>query len=78
MPDSARGVAGNHPGVYRAFGIEPTEYQMAVVKTVSNFQWFRPLSSAIIRVDTPGPTQSDIRGLPWQRVPRPIYPLEPL
>lgn len=72
----ARGVAGNHPGVYRAFGVEPTEYQMAVLKTASNFQWFRPLSSAIIRVDTPGPTQSDIRGLPWKRVPRPIYPLD--
>jgi microcystin degradation protein MlrC len=73
---SARGVAGNHPGVYRAFGVEPTDYQMAVLKTASNFQWFRPLSSAIIRVDSPGPTQSDIRGLPWQRVPRPIYPLD--
>jgi microcystin degradation protein MlrC len=73
-----RGVAGNHPGVYRAFGVEPAEYRMAVLKTASNFQWFAPLSSGVIRVDTPGPTQSDIASLPWARIPRPIYPLDEL
>jgi len=71
-----RGLAGNHPGVYRAFGVEPRDYHVAVVKTASNFQYFRPISTEVIRVDTPGPTQSDILGLPWRRVPRPIYPLD--
>ena len=65
-----------HPDVYRAFGIEPADYQMAVVKAGSNFQWFAPISSKVIRVDSPGPTQSDIIGLPWERIPRPIYPLD--
>ena len=73
-----RGLAGNHPGVYRAFGVEPRDYHVAVVKTASNFQWFRPISTEVIRVDTPGPTQSDIQSLPWRRVPRPIYPLDTL
>jgi microcystin degradation protein MlrC len=71
-----RGMAGNHPGIYRAFGVEPADYRMAVLKTASNFQYFAPITSLVIRVDTPGPTQSDLAGLPWSRVPRPIYPLD--
>jgi microcystin degradation protein MlrC len=71
-----RGTAGNVPDTYRAFGIEPTDYKMAVLKTASNFQYFAPISSRVIRVDTPGPGQSNVKGLPWKRVPRPIFPME--
>jgi microcystin degradation protein MlrC len=70
------GIGGNHPDVYRAFGIEPADYKMAVLKTASNFQYFAPISSGVIRADTAGPTQSDIVGLPWERLPRPIYPVD--
>ena len=70
------GAAGNVPDVYRAFGIEPGDYQMAVLKTASNFQFFAPISSQVIRVDTRGPGQSDVKTLPWRRVPRPIWPME--
>jgi microcystin degradation protein MlrC len=73
-----RGVAGNLPDVYRAFGVEPTEHKMAVLKTASNFQFFAPIASQVIRVDTRGPGQSDVETLPWRRVPRPIYPLDPI
>ncbi len=71
-----RGVAGNVPSVYRAMGVEPAEYKMAVLKTASNFQYFSPIASQVIRADTRGPGQSDVFTLPWQRVPRPIYPIE--
>ncbi|HEX2553908.1 MAG TPA: M81 family metallopeptidase [Microvirga sp.] len=73
-----RGVAGNVPDVYRAFGIEPADYKMAVLKTASNFQYFAPIASQVIRVDTSGPGQSDVFTLPWQRIPRPVYPLDPI
>ena len=73
-----RGVAGNVPDVYQAFGVEPTKYKMVVLKTASNFQYFAPLTSQVIRVDTRGPGQSDIFTLPWQRIPRPIFPLDPI
>lgn len=73
-----RGVAGNLPEVYRAFGVEPRDYKMAVLKTASNFQYFKPISSQVIRVDTTGPGQSDVFGLPWKRIPRPVYPLDPI
>jgi microcystin degradation protein MlrC len=71
-----RGVAGNLPGVYEASGVDVGQYHMAVLKTASNFQYFADLTSTVVRVDTRGPGQSDIRTLPWKRIPRPIYPLE--
>jgi microcystin degradation protein MlrC len=73
-----RGVAGNLPDAYSAFGVEPTDYKIAVVKTASNFQYFAPLTSEVIRADTGGPGQSDVQGLPWKRIPRPVYPLDPI
>ena len=71
-----RGVACNAPEVYRAFGIEPCNYKIAVLKTASNFQFFAPIASRIIRADTAGPGQSDVFTLPWKRLARPIYPLD--
>lgn len=71
-----RGVAGNLPGVYEAFGIDLSQYKMAVLKTASNFQYFAPITSQVIRADTRGPGQSDVFTLPWKRIPRPVYPLE--
>jgi microcystin degradation protein MlrC len=73
-----RGVAGNVPDVYRAFGIEPADHHVAVLKTASNFQYFAPITSRVIRADTRGPGQSDVFGLPWRRIPRPVYPLDPI
>jgi microcystin degradation protein MlrC/regulator of RNase E activity RraA len=73
-----RGVAGNTPGVYRAFGVEPRDYAVAVVKTASNFQFFAEITDRVVRADTTGPGQSQVETLPWARVPRPIWPLEPV
>lgn len=70
------GVGGVLPVVYEHFGLVPSEFKMAVVKTASNFQYFDAISSQVIRANTPGPSQSDITSLPWQRIPRPIYPLD--
>ena len=72
------GVAGIHPAVYRHVGIEPADFQMIVMKTASNFQYMTPFTSTMIRAATPGPTQSDIAALPWQRIPRPCFPMESL
>jgi microcystin degradation protein MlrC len=70
------GVGGIHPGVYRHLGVEPADYKMIVMKTASNFQYMRDITTAFVRVATPGPTQSDVRSLPWSRIPRPMYPLD--
>ena len=70
------GAGGIHPAAYRHVGVEPGDHQMVVMKTASNFQYMAPLTSEVIRVATPGPTQSDLTALPWQRAPRPIFPLD--
>ena len=76
MISQKRGLAGNLPDIWRAFGIEPADARMAILKTASNFQYFAPITSRVIRVDTAGPGQSDVKGLPWRRLPRPIHPLD--
>lgn len=72
------GVGGNHPSIYRSFGLDPAQAKIAVMKTASNFQFFRDLTSAIIRVDSAGPTMSHLEQFTWRHVPRPIYPLDDL
>lgn len=72
------GVGGIHPGVYRHLGVEPSGYKMIVMKTASNFQYMRDITTDFVRVATPGPTQSDVHSLPWSRIPRPMFPLDPM
>jgi microcystin degradation protein MlrC len=72
------GVGGIHPGVYRNLGVEPSDYKMIVMKTASNFQYMNDITTTFVRVATPGPTQSDVTSLPWSRIPRPMFPLDPL
>jgi microcystin degradation protein MlrC len=74
----ARGIGGNHPIVYRHFGIEPAEAKMAVLKTASNWQYYKDMTSEVIRVDTPGATMSNLHGFKWEQLPRAIYPLDDL
>ena len=76
MISEMRGLGGNLPEVYRQFGIDPTDYKIAVLKTASNFQYFASITSEVVRADNPGPTQSDIATLGWVRAPRPLYPLD--
>jgi microcystin degradation protein MlrC len=71
------GAAGIHPASYRHLGVEPGDHRMIVMKTASNFQYMAQLTTTFIRVATPGPTQSDLATLPWERAPRPIFPLDP-
>lgn len=78
LVSECRGVAGNLPDVYEFMGLDLSRYKIAVLKTASNFQYFAALSSQVIRVDTRGPGQSDVLSLPWARIPRPMYPLDPI
>jgi microcystin degradation protein MlrC len=72
------GVGGNHPSVYQSFGIEPANAKIAVLKTASNFQYYKEITAEIIRVDSVGPTMSHLEEFNWQHLPRPIYPLDEL
>lgn len=76
MITELRGLAGNLPELYSAMGVDPLDYKIAVLKTASNFQYFAPITSRVVRADTRGPGQSDVFTLPWKRIPRPVYPLD--
>lgn len=73
-----RGIGGNHPIVYHHFGVEPAEAKMLVVKTASNWQYYREMTSEVIRVNTPGATMSPLHEFEWTMLPRPIWPLDDL
>ena len=70
------GVGGIHPDVYRFLGVEPSEFKMIVMKTASNFQYMKDITTTFVRVATPGPTQSNVKSLPWSRIPRPMFPID--
>ncbi|HXF60991.1 MAG TPA: MlrC C-terminal domain-containing protein, partial [Caldilineaceae bacterium] len=72
------GIGGNHPIVYRRFGVEPAQAKAVVLKTASNFQYYADMTAQVIRVDSVGPTMSHLEQFRWQHLPRPIYPLDPL
>lgn len=74
-----RGRTMNMPPYWAHYGIDATnrdEIKMVVVKTASNFQYFGEWTSEVIRVDTPGHTQSRVADFGWKRLPRPIFPLD--
>jgi len=73
-----RSFAINHPVLYTHLGLDMADAKMVVVKTASNFQFFSRWRNGLIRVDSPGTTQSDLTAFQWKRLPRPIYPLDPL
>jgi microcystin degradation protein MlrC len=50
--------------------------KLVVVKTASNFQFFAQWRKQMIRVDTPGTTQSNLSEFEWKRLPRPIFPFD--
>lgn len=66
-------------GQLRSQGIEPTLFQIIVVKAaVAYRQAYNPIAKVHYSVETPGPCSSDLQTFPYERVRRPIYPLDPL
>ena len=65
--------------VFRSQGIEPTEQRIIGVKSAVHFRsGFGPVAQEILEVDTPGLTSIDFQRFPYRRLPRPIWPLDPI
>jgi microcystin degradation protein MlrC len=65
--------------VFRSQGIEPTERKILVLKSAVHFRGaFMPIAKQVIEVDTPGLTSIDFNRFPFKRLPRPIWPLDPI
>jgi microcystin degradation protein MlrC len=66
------------PALFRCFGIEPLYCKIVVVKSPNGFRAaYEPIAKRIFVVDTPGLSTANFTKLPWRRVSRPIYPLDP-
>ena len=62
---------------FRAFGIEPTQRRMLVLKSAAHFRAaFEPIASKVIEVDAPGISTPKLSTLPYAHLRRPIYPLD--
>jgi microcystin degradation protein MlrC len=66
------------PELYRSHGIEPLDMKIVAVKSPNGFRAaYGPIAKGMILVDTPGVSTANLRTIPYRRVPRPIYPLDP-
>jgi len=66
------------PELFRSNGIDPVHCKIVVVKSPNGFRAaYEPIAKGIFLVDTPGVSTANFARLPFKRVPRPIYPLDP-
>jgi microcystin degradation protein MlrC len=63
--------------VYHHVGLSPRQAKLVLVKSHGGFRAvYEPFAKAVIDVDTPGPCNTDVSKLPYQRMTRPIFPLD--
>ena len=64
-------------GCFTHLGIDPARKRFVVLKSRQHFRaGFEPIAKEIVLVAGPGPCSSDYSLFPWDRVRRPIYPLD--
>ncbi|MBA2453607.1 MAG: M81 family metallopeptidase [Chloroflexia bacterium] len=65
------------PELFRAVGIPPEQRRALVVKSSVHFRaGFEPIATEIIEVDAPGLSSPNLFRFPFERVRRPIWPLD--
>jgi len=69
-------MAGNgDPQLFRAFGVEPTLYDLVGVKANTSFRAaYTAFAGEICEADTPGAAAPSIEQLAFQRLPKTLYP----
>ena len=69
------GSQSGDPQNFRHFGIEPSFYDLVVVKANTSFRLpYSRISQLIYAADTPGAGASNLKLLPWHRIPEGLYP----
>ena len=62
---------------FRAFGIDPAAHRVVALKSQQHFRAaFAPIAARVIVCDCGALCSPDLRGLPFHRVRRPIFPLD--
>lgn len=63
--------------VFESRGLNPVDFDLCVCKSPNGFRtYFNDIAARIVPVDCPGSTSANLRSLPFEQVPRPIYPLD--
>lgn len=66
-------------GIFTSAGQDPAAAGIVFVKSPGHFRVaFAPLAARTILADTPGPTCGNTARVPWTRVTRPLWPMDPL
>jgi microcystin degradation protein MlrC len=72
-----RRVQSLDTAVLRSQGIEPESCKIIALKSAVHFRGaYMPIASRILEVDTPGLTSLDYTRFPYQRLTRPIWPMD--
>ncbi|MFZ7101171.1 MAG: M81 family metallopeptidase [Peptococcaceae bacterium] len=70
-------AAPNDPEIFRHIGINPAEKKILVIKSRGHFRAaFESLAKEILEVDCPGFASPNLRHFIYQKVRRPIFPLD--
>ena len=65
------------PWLYKGFGIEPSFYDLIVVKANTSFRrFYEPITNLIYVADTPGAGASNLRKCQWNNLPKGMYPFD--
>ena len=70
-------TASGDPQLLRHFGIEPTLYDLVVVKANTSFRAaYTPFAGEIYYADTPGVCASNLKYFDWHNLPKNLYPFD--
>ena len=65
--------------VFESRGLNPVDFDLVVCKSPNGFRtYFNDIAARIVAVDAPGSTSANLNSLPFEQLPRPIYPLDDL
>jgi microcystin degradation protein MlrC len=64
--------------VYQHMGLEPADFDVVLAKSAGAYRAiYDPISALTMELDVVGPCDSDLTRLPFQRIPRPLWPFDP-
>ena len=65
------------PNTFRSVGIEPTERRILITKSEMQYRaGMEAVAKTFIDVDVPGISTPVLNRLPYQKIRRPIFPLD--
>lgn len=70
-----RGSMSGSPVLFRGMGLEPSHYDLVVVKANTSFRApYAPISDRVYVVDAPGAGSPNLLSMPWEVIDRDQYP----